>query len=103
VLDDEKPRLQADLGESNYLILRNHGLLTVGHTIGDAFLHMFTLESACQIQVAALGGDEVIEVDEKVLGTVKHAVGVQRTALGPTAVFDALKRKLDRRNPGYDQ
>jgi ribulose-5-phosphate 4-epimerase/fuculose-1-phosphate aldolase len=103
VLDDEKPRLQADLGENNYLILRNHGLLTVGRTIGDAFLHMFTLESACQIQVAALGGDDVIEVDEKVLGTVKHAVGVQRNALGAHAVFDALKRKLDRRNPGYDQ
>ncbi len=46
---DEKPRLQSDLGEANFLVLRNHGLLTVGKTIADAFLSMYTLENTCRI------------------------------------------------------
>lgn len=104
VRDDERTRLQQHLGTANYLMLRNHGLLTVGRTVGDAFLHMYTFESACQIQVGALaGGGEVIEVGEAVMDTVKHALSVQRTALSTTEVYAAMKRKLDRRNPGYDQ
>jgi ribulose-5-phosphate 4-epimerase/fuculose-1-phosphate aldolase len=51
--DDEKPRLVQDLGDRNYLILRNHGLLTAGPTIADAFLFMYVFERACQVQVAA--------------------------------------------------
>ena len=51
--DDEKPRLQADLGSAKFLILRNHGLLTVGASIADAFLAMYILETTCQIQIAA--------------------------------------------------
>jgi ribulose-5-phosphate 4-epimerase/fuculose-1-phosphate aldolase len=85
-------------------MLRNHGLLTVGRTVGDAFLHMYTFESACQIQVGALaGGGEVIEVGDAVMDTVKHALSVQRSALSTAEVYAAMKRKLDRRNPGYDQ
>jgi ribulose-5-phosphate 4-epimerase/fuculose-1-phosphate aldolase len=103
VLDDEKPRLQADLGDANYLMLRNHGLLTVGRNIGEAFLYLYTFEAACQVQIGALSGGELIEVGDKVLGTVRNAISVQRNALSTDAVFAALKRKLDRRNPGYDQ
>jgi len=51
--DDEKPRLVADLGSNNFLILRNHGLLTVGASIPDAFIYMYALETACQTQLAA--------------------------------------------------
>ncbi len=59
--DDEKPRLVADLGDRNALILRNHGLLTVGASIADAFLLMYVLETACQIQLLAqsTGGELV--------------------------------------------
>jgi ribulose-5-phosphate 4-epimerase/fuculose-1-phosphate aldolase len=103
VRDDEKARLQQHLGDANYLMLRNHGLLTVGRTIGDAFLHMYTFESACQIQIGAMAGGEVIEVGQPVMDTVRHAIGVQRNALSTAEVYAALKRKLDRRNPGYDQ
>jgi ribulose-5-phosphate 4-epimerase/fuculose-1-phosphate aldolase len=104
VRDDERTRLQQHLGSANYLMLRNHGLLTVGRTVGDAFLHMYTFESACQIQVGALaGGGEVIEVGDAVMDTVKHALSVQRSALSTAEVYAAMKRKLDRRNPGYDQ
>ena len=44
----EKPRLVADLGKNTFLILPNHGLLTVGRSIADAFLAMYTLESTCR-------------------------------------------------------
>jgi ribulose-5-phosphate 4-epimerase/fuculose-1-phosphate aldolase len=54
--DAEKPRPQDDLGMANFLMLRNHGLLTVGASIADAFLSMYIFESACQIQLAAQAG-----------------------------------------------
>ena len=102
VRDDERARLQADLGGAKYMILRNHGLLTVGATMGEAFQAMYSLEAACLIQVGAVGGGaELIEVGQEVLDTVAHAISVQRTALSSAEIFAALKRKLDRRNPGY--
>src|SRR3990172_468515 len=57
--EEEKPRLVRDLGDKAYLILRNHGLLTVGRTTAEAFLSMFILERACKIQVLEqAGGNE---------------------------------------------
>ncbi|WP_300612741.1 class II aldolase/adducin family protein [Trebonia sp.] len=56
VNSEEKKRLVADLGDKPVMILRNHGLLTVGRTPGQAFLRMFYLERACQIQVDAMAG-----------------------------------------------
>jgi ribulose-5-phosphate 4-epimerase/fuculose-1-phosphate aldolase len=104
VHDDEKPRLQADLGDRAGLILRNHGLLTVGRSIAEAFQFMYTLESACQIQVAAMsGGAELIRVPPPVLAGVDRALAVQRRTLSAQGIWPALLRKLDRRNPGYDQ
>src|SRR5512134_3216861 len=50
VRDDEKPRLVRSLGDKSYLILRNHGLLVCGRTVPEAFLRMWTIERACQIQ-----------------------------------------------------
>src|SRR5438128_12496102 len=54
--EEEKPRLVADLGNKNYMILRNHGLLTTGRTAAEAFLGMFLLERACEIQILAQSG-----------------------------------------------
>src|ERR1700678_2487124 len=53
---DEQPRLVRDLGDKAYLMLRNHGLLTVGASPADAFLYMYLFEAACAIQVRAQGG-----------------------------------------------
>ena len=65
--DDEKPRLAADLGDARFLILRNHGLLTVGTSVAEAFLGMYTLENACRIQIdAQSGGSELIHVDPRI-------------------------------------
>jgi ribulose-5-phosphate 4-epimerase/fuculose-1-phosphate aldolase len=104
VNDDEKPRLQRDLGERASMILRNHGLLTVGGSVSEAFLTMYTLESACQIQIAAMsGGTELIRVPQSVLEGVGATLAVQRKVIGIQGFWPALLRKLERRNPGYDQ
>ena len=66
--DDEKPRLAKDLGDNSSLILRNHGLLTVGETVADAFIAMYYLEASCAIQVRAQsGGGELIPVPKEVM------------------------------------
>jgi ribulose-5-phosphate 4-epimerase/fuculose-1-phosphate aldolase len=68
--DDEKPRLVADLGRNNNLMLRNHGLLTVGPTIADAFLAMYIFETVCTIQVRAMaGGAPLVHVDPRIVQT----------------------------------
>ena len=100
--DDEKPRLVADLGNNSALMLRNHGLLTVGKTVGDAFLAMYVLESACQIQVLAQGAP-VRNVDPRIIGGVKANVQKVTAGMGGNIAWPALLRKLDRVNPGYDQ
>ena len=100
--DEEKPRLQADLGEANFLMLRNHGLLTCGANIADAFLSMYVFESACQIQIAAQsGGSELTEVNPQILQGIAHAMKVQTGGLGGQFAWPALLRKLDRIDPGY--
>ena len=103
VHDDERDRLKADMGESNYLILRNHGLLTVGKTVPDTFLAMYFLECACQIQISAQAGGEITQVSQKVLDGVSTAVKLQQSnnvSAGALA-WPALLRRLDRLNPGY--
>jgi ribulose-5-phosphate 4-epimerase/fuculose-1-phosphate aldolase len=98
---DEKPRLQADLGAANFLMLRNHGLLTCGPTIADAFLAMYTFEAACKIQIDAQAGGELTEVDSRIVQGVAEAMKVQTGGLGGQFVWPALLRRLDRTDPGY--
>lgn len=100
--DEEKPRLQADLGKANYLMLRNHGLLTAGTTIADAFLAMYIFESACQIQIAAQAGGPLTMVDESIQATAEADARAQTGGIGGRFVWPALLRKLNRTNPGYD-
>ena len=99
--DEEKPRLQADLGSNNYLMLRNHGLLTVGASIADAFLAMYVFETACQIQVAAQAGGSLTTVDARILKGVADAARIQTEGLGGAFVWPALLRKLDRIDSSY--
>ncbi|MBK6594549.1 MAG: class II aldolase/adducin family protein [Burkholderiales bacterium] len=100
--DEEKPRLQADLGHANFLMLRNHGLLTVGKTIADAFLSMYTFESTCQIQISAqAGGGQLTQVNPLIVKGVAEAMRVQTGGLGGAFAWPALLRKADRLDPGY--
>ena len=105
--DEEKLRLQADLGTANFLMLRNHGLLTVGKTIADAFLSMYTFENTCRIQVDALAGQagpkDLTAVDPQILNGVANAMRVQTGGLGGAFVWPSLLRKLQRESPDYTQ
>jgi len=102
--DDEKPRLVGDLGDHSSLILRNHGLLTVGSTVADAFVAMYYLEAACAIQVRAqAGGGELIPVGKDILDRGYADVErVQRSRGGQGGLaWPGLRRRLDRVDPSY--
>jgi ribulose-5-phosphate 4-epimerase/fuculose-1-phosphate aldolase len=98
---EEKPSLQADLGSANYLMLRNHGLLTVGKTIADAFLHMYVFESTCQIQISAQAGGPLTQVEPSIVQGVAQAMKVQTGGLGGAFVWPSLIRKLERSDSSY--
>jgi ribulose-5-phosphate 4-epimerase/fuculose-1-phosphate aldolase len=99
--DDEKPRLQKDLGDKTYLMLRNHGLLTVGKTIPEAFLSMYTFENTCRIQIDAQGGGELVQVDPKIISNMGEVMRVATAGQGANLAWPALLRKLDRTDPSY--
>ena len=99
---EEKPRLQASLGSANYLILRNHGLLTVGKTVADAFLSMYFLECACRIQVDAQAGGEVNLIGPAPMEANRNALKMATAGQSAAQLaWPALLRKLDRESPGY--
>jgi ribulose-5-phosphate 4-epimerase/fuculose-1-phosphate aldolase len=100
--EDEKPRLVADLGESNAMILRNHGLLTAGATIADAFLLMYALETACQIQIMAQSsGGDLIQVPQPVVDGIQAQAEHVLKGLGGALVWPGLLRKLDRLDSSF--
>jgi ribulose-5-phosphate 4-epimerase/fuculose-1-phosphate aldolase len=96
VRDDEQPRLQRDLGDARFFMLRNHGLLVVGSSIPDAFLAMYVFESACQIQIAAQSGGPLLEVSPEIIAGVAESARAQTEGLGGAFIWPALLRKLDR-------
>ena len=99
---EEKSRLVADLGDKNALILRNHGLLTTGPTIPDAFLMMYALETACQIQLAAQAtGGELIHVAEPIVDGMQAQAEEALRGLGGQLAWPGLLRKLDRRDSSF--
>lgn len=100
--DDEKPRLVADLGERTFLMLRNHGLLTVGSSIADAFLAMYLFETACAIQLRAQsGGADLVQVHPQILATAQQQAQQVTRNLGGALAWPALLRKLDRMDPSF--
>lgn len=100
--EEEKPRLVADLGTRSYMILRNHGLLTVGRTVAEAFLSMFILERACKIQILAQsGGSELLSVPDPILERVSSQLNVVTVGQGSELAWPGLLRKLDRIDPSY--
>ena len=99
--EEEQPRLQADLGTNNFLMLRNHGLLTTGKTIADAFLGMYIFESVCRIQIDAQAGGELVMVDPRILEGMAQVMKTATAGLGANLAWPALLRKVERSDPGY--
>ncbi|MGA0025295.1 MAG: class II aldolase/adducin family protein [Burkholderiales bacterium] len=103
---DERERLVRDLGDGSMLILRNHGTLTIGSSIGEMFARMYRLERACKFQITAMsGGAELNHLPNEV---VNHTIEQGNMIYGPGGrgaggklMWAALLRKLDRECPGY--
>jgi ribulose-5-phosphate 4-epimerase/fuculose-1-phosphate aldolase len=98
---EEKGRLLTALGNSHNLILRNHGLLTVGETVGDAFLRLFFLQKACIAQVQAqAGGGRLIRCSEETGQRVALQTNTGFPTIGPMS-WQAIVRKVERLDPGF--
>ncbi len=102
---EEKARLQADLGDTNFMVLRNHGLMTCAGSIADAFLMMFIFQRTCEIQLMAQsGGGDLQHISQQILDGARQMIaGVMRTpvGMGGALPWPALLRKLDQQMPGY--
>ncbi len=101
--DEEKPRLQADLGSNVALILRNHGLLTVGGNVGGAFVIMHNLVRACEIQVMAqsMGGTNLVPISQEILESqFANAIEVG-AGHGMDFAWDGILRRLDKMDTSY--
>lgn len=100
---EERARLLAALGDNQAMILRNHGLLVTGRTVPEAFLRLYRLERACQVQLdaAAAGALRILPGDL----AAKSGAEVERFAASADAYgaleFAALMRRLDRLDPSY--
>src|SRR6266576_512114 len=100
--EDEKTRLVADLGDKSYMILRNHGVLTVGKTPAEAFLSMYILERACRIQILAQsGGETLLQVSETIIETIASQLNAVTVGQGAQLAWPGLLRKLDRIDASY--
>lgn len=100
--EDEKPRLVQALGNNQYLMLRNHGLLTVASNVADAFLQLYTFERTCDIQVRAqAAGERLVRVDPRIIATAQEQSRTVTRAAGGSLAWPALLRRLDRLDPSY--
>ena len=105
---EERERLISDLQNLNILILRNHGLLTVGKTIAEAFMWMYRAERACRFQLSfQKAGAEAQQISKSVqeVSIERARKAISSTGHRPIGDFEwpALIRKLHRQNPGFDQ
>ncbi|TMP29358.1 class II aldolase [Pseudoalteromonas rubra] len=103
VNEAEKARLQNDLGTTNHMLLVNHGGLTVGPTVGDAFMRFYDLQRACEIQVAILAtGRPAKEVPQPIQDNIyNQAKVVHSGSTGGQLAWPAMLRKAYRLDPGF--
>ena len=99
---EEKPRLVRDLGDKHFLMLRNHGLLTVGTSVAEAFVAMYFFETTCRIQVRAqAGGGDLRPIPPRIIAGAQAQWRQVTRGAGGGLAWPALLRKLDRLDPSY--
>ena len=100
--DDEKPRLVRDLADKRFLMLRNHGLLTVGRTVAEAFVGMYFFEASCMMQVRAqAGGTRLRRIPQHIVDRAPQQFAAVTRGAGGNLAWPALLRRLDAADPGY--
>jgi ribulose-5-phosphate 4-epimerase/fuculose-1-phosphate aldolase len=97
----ERERLVRDLGDAPGMLLRNHGLLSVGRTVAEAFYYMLYLEKACRIQVAATSTGRPLSMPPPELVARTRSQFDVGGALKGWRPWAALRRMLDREQPEY--
>ena len=101
--EDEKVRLQQNLGKAKSMILRNHGLMTCGRDVAEAFLVMHTLQRCCEIQInAQAGGGELTPIPQSILDGALESMRQVTKGAGANLAWPALLRKAQRDSPGFD-
>jgi ribulose-5-phosphate 4-epimerase/fuculose-1-phosphate aldolase len=99
---DEKPRLVRDLGDKRFLMLRNHGLLTVGRSVAEAFVAMYFFETTCMMQVRAMaGGTPLRAIRSAIVDGAQRQMEVVTRGAGYGLAWPALLRRLDSTAAGY--
>lgn len=102
---DERPRLQNDLGDKNIMLLRNHGTLALGATVAEAFIRIYFIERACEMQVATLSssGGAYYPTDKNVQDKVAEQGRDEEIAKqgANLLAWPALRRRLDRVDSSY--
>ncbi|MFQ5793100.1 MAG: class II aldolase/adducin family protein [Acidobacteriota bacterium] len=100
---DERERLVRDLGDNHAMILRNHGLLTAGRSVSEAFFLMFRLEKCCQAQVDAMaGGTKLHMISPEVSESTSRMMEDRGTRTSDLA-WPGQIRRLDKLDPSYKQ
>ena len=98
---DERFRIADNLGDNKVLVMRNHGLLTVGTTAGEAFMNMYYAVRMCEIAVQAQGSGLKLETASKELWSKSQK---QYDAFAPgTNEWPALLRRCEARDPSYKE
>lgn len=100
---EERDSIVADLGDKYAMILRNHGLLTLGRNLGEAFYLMYNLEKACRSQLAAMAGGTELEIPpEHVLQkSAEQSWRPNNSNTDQHPAWPALMRRMDRIDPSY--
>ena len=99
---EERERIVSDLGTKNLMLLRNHGTMAVGETVGEAFIRIYTLERACQAQVMALSaGDNLNNPPQGAPEVAAQQGQIGLKLAGNLLAWPALKRKAYRLDPSF--
>ena len=103
---DESERIAVDLGDKAVMILRNHGLLAVGETIGDAFQDLYQLERACEVQLAAQASGARLNLPsrdiQELVGRQSDPKVAMHMKTGNALQWDAMRRWMEDIDPGFD-
>jgi ribulose-5-phosphate 4-epimerase/fuculose-1-phosphate aldolase len=100
---DEGDRIGTAVGDdTSVVMLENHGVIVIGNDPAEAWSRLYFLERACEVQILAQStGRRLIEVPDEIVSMT--AAQMQRDSVGPGKLFEAVKRRLDRENPGYER
>jgi ribulose-5-phosphate 4-epimerase/fuculose-1-phosphate aldolase len=98
----EKPRLVNDLGTKSFLMLRNHGLLTVGRNVAEAFRNMYIFQRTCAVQVRAQAGGALIPIPQGLIDSAPEQAREVSIGMSPQMlIWPGLLRRLDRLDASF--